>query len=85
MEETIAHSRNTCAISRVTFAWGEVALTNEQRDLRRAAAREFQQSLDQLGRNVQQTSPSKARTAQEAAIDEVLADIEQFIMQQRKS
>lgn len=57
---------------------------NDPRDLRRAAAREFQQSLEQLERNVQQTSPSKAKTAQEAAIDEVLADIEQF-MQQRKS
>lgn len=70
-------------ISRVTFCLREVALTNEQRDLRRAAAREFQQSLDQLGRTVQPASPSKAN-AQEAAIDEVLADIEQF-MQQRKS
>lgn len=59
-------------------------MTNEQRNLRRAAAREFQQSLEQLERNVQQTSASKAKTSQEAAIDEVLADIEQF-MQQRNS
>lgn len=59
-------------------------MTNDQRELRRAAAREFQQSLDQLGRTVQPASPSKAKTAQEAAIDEVLADIEQF-MQQRQS
>lgn len=57
---------------------------NDPRNLRRAAAREFQQSLEQLERNVQQASSSKAKTAQEAAIDEVLADIEQF-MQQRNS
>ncbi|MBD2090735.1 hypothetical protein H6F67_12815 [Microcoleus sp. FACHB-1515] len=58
-------------------------MTNNPRELRRAAAREFQQSLEQLERNVQQTSPAKAKN-QEATIDEVLADIEQF-MQQRNS
>jgi|GEM_PF-5101308 predicted DNA-binding protein len=55
-------------------------MSQSQRDLRRAAAREFQKSLDQLGSNLQSTKSEKVRpTREETAIEEALADIEQFM------
>jgi hypothetical protein len=59
---------------------GKCSMSQSQRDLRRAAAREFQKSLDQLGSNLQSTKSEKVRpTREETAIEEALADIEQFM------